>query len=89
MVFSSISFLCFFLPAVLTAYYVIPFVAWRNAVLLLASLLFYAWGEPTYVFLMIASILFNYNCTVGGLTNPIAAKRAQRSFAAIMVIDFS
>ena len=61
MVFSSISFLCFFLPAVLTAYYVIPFVAWRNAVLLLASLLFYAWGEPTYVFLMIASILFNYN----------------------------
>lgn len=61
MVFSSIPFLCFFLPIVLVVYYVIPSMPWRNAVLLATSLLFYAWGEPIYVFLMIASILFNYN----------------------------
>lgn len=59
MVFSSIVFIFTFLPLVILAYYLAP-VKLRNFVLLLASLIFYAWGEPVYLFLMVYSILFNY-----------------------------
>ena len=59
MVFSSIPFLYYFLPIVLLAYFLIP-VKGRNAVLLLASLIFYAWGEPVYVFLMLVSVAVGY-----------------------------
>ncbi|KNZ42877.1 MBOAT family O-acyltransferase [Acetobacterium bakii] len=59
MVFSSILFLFTFLPLVLVFYYVSPKTL-RNALLLLASLFFYAWGEPVYVFLMLFTILFDY-----------------------------
>ena len=61
MLFSSITFLGFFFPVVLIAYYALPHRVYRNAVLLLASMLFYAWGEPKFVLLMLASVLFNYN----------------------------
>ena len=59
MLFSSIVFLFTFLPAVLVLYYLLP-ERFHNPVLLLASLIFYAWGEPVYIFLMLLSILFNY-----------------------------
>ena len=59
MLFSSIVFLFTFLPITLLLYYLVPRKA-KNAVLLIASLIFYAWGEPVYIFLMIISILFNY-----------------------------
>ncbi len=59
MLFSSIVFLFTFLPAVVILYYLLP-VRFRNVILLLASLVFYAWGEPVYLFLMLLSILFNY-----------------------------
>ena len=59
MVFSSNIFLFFFLPAVLLFYYLLPR-SLRNAVLLLGSLVFYAWGEPVYIFLMLFTILLNY-----------------------------
>ncbi len=59
MIFSSISFLYFFLPLVLLFYFMAP--KWgKNIVLLLTSLLFYAWGEPKYVLLMIILILIGY-----------------------------
>ena len=61
MLFSSITFLGFFLPFILIIYYVIPNRTYRNCVLFLGSLLFYAWGEPKFIFLMFASIIFNYN----------------------------
>ena len=61
MLFSSLTFLYGFLPAVLMAYFLAPG-AWKNGVLLLVSLLFYAWGEPKYVLLMIGSILLFYLC---------------------------
>lgn len=61
MLFSSIVFLGFFLPVVLIVYYVIPSIKYRNCVLLVSSLLFYAWGEPKFVLLMIISILFNFS----------------------------
>lgn len=60
MVFSSLVFLCVFLPIVLALYYALPTLRIRNILLIFVSLLFYAYGEPVYVLLMIFSILINY-----------------------------
>ncbi|MCM3701157.1 MBOAT family protein [Paenibacillus macerans] len=59
MVFSSSIFLFCFLPLVLIGYFLLK-IEYRNAFLLLASLFFYAWGEPKFVFVIILSILINY-----------------------------
>ena len=59
MVFSSAVFLFGFLPLVLAGYFLLP-KKFRNGFLTVASLLFYAWGEPKFVFVMILSILMNY-----------------------------
>jgi len=59
MVFSSILFLFYFLPAILIFYYLAP-KSKRNGVLFFGSLFFYAWGEPVYVLLLIFSTVFNY-----------------------------
>ncbi len=61
MLFSGIPFLFYFLPAVLLGYFLMP-ARRKNGFLLLVSLLFYAWGEPRYVFLMLAAIVFFYLC---------------------------
>ena len=61
MLFSGIPFLYYFLPAVLMVYFLVPRWA-KNAVLLLSSLVFYGWGEPKYVYLMIATIALFYGC---------------------------
>ena len=70
MVFSSITFLFFFLPTVLLLYQ-LSGKRTRNALLLAASLFFYSWGEGVYVLLMVISIIINYS---GGLL--IAERRA-------------
>ena len=59
MLFSSIPFLYYFLPIVMLIYYAVP-KALKNSVILIFSLAFYAWGEPVYVFLMVATIALNY-----------------------------
>ncbi len=59
MVFSSLVFLFLFLPVVLILYYLTPR-KFRNLTLLIADLVFYAWGEPVFVLLMIFSIVINY-----------------------------
>lgn len=59
MVFSSLFFMFLFLPVVLGVYYAVP-KAGKNLVLLLASIFFYAWGEPIYIILMLFSAVFNY-----------------------------
>lgn len=59
MVFSSVVFLFFYLPVTLAAYYVAPR-RWRNVVLLAVNLLFYAWGEPVYVLIMLLSTAIDY-----------------------------
>ena len=75
MLFSGIPFLYCFLPAVLGVYYLVPR-GWKNAVLLLASLLFYAWGEPRYVLLMLATILVFYLCGLAiGRAGSLGRKR--------------
>ena len=60
MVFSSLIFLYLFLPLCLIAYFCIPGMAAKNVVLVVFSIVFYAWGEPSYVFLLLASGTFNY-----------------------------
>ena len=59
MLFSSNVFLFAFLPVVLAVYYLVPR-ALRNPVLLVVSLIFYGWGEPVYLLLMLAAIFLNY-----------------------------
>jgi alginate O-acetyltransferase complex protein AlgI len=57
MVFSSVVFLFYFLPVFFLLYYLLP---WKNTVLLIASLLFYGWGEPRYLPLLLFVIVLNY-----------------------------
>ena len=59
MLFSSITFLYYFLPVMLITYFLVP-KRMKNAVLLAGSLVFYAWGEVNYVPLMVISILIGY-----------------------------
>lgn len=59
MVFSSVEFILIFLPVFLIVYYITP-VSYRNVILLFGSLVFYAYGEPKFVFLLIASMFVNY-----------------------------
>ena len=61
MLFSSLPFLYYFLPAVLLIYFLVPRGA-KNTVLLLSSLFFYGWGEPKYVLLMMSTIALFYSC---------------------------
>ena len=64
MLFSSIPFLYYFLPIVVIVYFCLPKVL-KNAWLLISSLVFYGWGEPKYVFLMIGTIVLFYGCGLG------------------------
>ena len=59
MVFSSIPFLFFFLPIVMILYFIVPR-RFKNFVLLACSLVFYAWGEPVYITIMLFSTVFDY-----------------------------
>ena len=60
MLFSSLVFIWYFLPAVFILYHLIPWKNGKNGVLLAASLFFYGWGEPKYIFLMLLSVSMNY-----------------------------
>jgi alginate O-acetyltransferase complex protein AlgI len=71
MLFSSITFLLFFFPVFLGLYYLLP---WKNGVLLVASLLFYAWGEPRFVPLLLLSAAVNHACAMGIARNPTRAR---------------
>lgn len=62
MVFSSLSFLLYFFPIVLLLYFIRKDLKWRNGVLLISSLFFYAWGEPIWILAMVVSTAVNYFC---------------------------
>lgn len=79
MLFSGIPFLFYFLPAVLILYFLTPNKL-KNAVLLLGSLVFYAWGEPKYVLLMLVSILLYYSFGLG-----IGCTRFRRTFLTLAI----
>lgn len=76
MIFSSLVFLYAFLPAVLLVYFLFP-KRWRNGVLLIFSLLFYGWGEPKFILLMVGSFTAAY-----ALGFPIAKYRLEKPAAA-------
>ena len=79
MLFSSVPFLFYFLPCVLILYFLTPARA-KNSVLLLASLVFYGWGEPRYLPVMLASILQGY--CFGLLIEKYRGRRPARLFLA-------
>ena len=75
MLFSGLTFLYYFLPAVLIAYFLVPD-GWKNGVLLFFSLFFYAWGEPKLALLMVVTILVFYVCGLAiGRANGQAARK--------------
>lgn len=65
MIFSSLTFLGVFLPVIYILYWLMPSLRLKNVLLLAASLLFYAYGEPVYVLLLIGSSFINYLCARG------------------------
>ena len=72
MLFSSVQFLFFFLPIFLILYYIVPFKL-KNLILLIFSLIFYAWGEPIYIVLMVFSSIVDY--TNGRLIEKYPSKK--------------
>ena len=88
MLFSSIVFLFTFLPAVVILYYLLP-VRFRNVILLLASLVFYALGKPVYLFLMLLSILFNYFSGLDIARNLQDKRAAKRSLVFNLIINLA
>ena len=78
MLFSSITFLVFFLPLTLVLYYCCSGLKYRNFLLLFLSLFFYAWGEPIYVFVMVSSIVMNHvlGIFVGRSSSTVKTRRA-------------
>ncbi len=86
MVFSSVQFLFFFLPVVLGAYFVAPKRA-RNAVLLVASLLFYLWGAGELALLLVFSILLNYGFGLAvGARQDRGDERGARRLVAVDIV---
>ena len=78
MVFSSLTFLTCFFPIVLALYFVKGSIRWRNGVLLAASLVFYAWGEPIWIVAMLASTLVNWVCA--GMISVCRGNAAKRGW---------
>ena len=84
MVFSSIVFLCLFLPTIILLYYLIP-VRFRNGLLMAASLLFYAWGEPLYVLIMLFSTVFDY--VNGLLIGRFRSRGKDKAVKAVLIVS--
>lgn len=84
MVFSGLNFLFIFLPVVIVAYYICPRQC-RNAILLVASIIFYAWGEPKYILIMLVSTVFDYvnGILIGNF------KDKKRKWAEVLVLVIS
>ena len=85
MLFSSIPFLYYFLPLVVLIYFLVPGRG-KNTVLLVSSLIFYGWGEPKLLFLMIFTIVLFYLC---GLAIGRAGEQRQRKFWLLVSVVIS
>ncbi len=86
MVFSSLTFIAFFFPITVILYYVCKNKTWRNCVLTVLSLIFYAWGEPKFVLIMILSIGVNY---AAGILMDKAKSAAARTVFMIVGVGLS
>lgn len=80
MVFSSLVFLCIFFPVVILGYSFCPGLKGKNLLLLAASLLFYAWGEPKWIVVMLTTVLIDYSA---GVIIGKSKKKNVRKFALI------
>ncbi len=88
MVFSSITFLLYFLPVSIAGYFVLSFSrAMQNIWLLVVSLLFYAWGEPAFIFILVGSIIVNWIC--GLLIAAFDSKKKARKAVLVVNIIFN
>ena len=88
MLFSSIPFLYYFLPAVLVMYFLVP-KRWRNAVLLISSLFFYGWGEPKMLILMMLTISVFYVCGLAiGMAKQRKWKKVWLTVSVVMGLGF-
>ena len=81
MVFSSITFLFYFLPLVLFSYYLVPYKL-KNFILLIFSLIFYAYGEPIYIFIMLFSCVVDY-------INALIIDKYRNTYKAKLALIFS
>ena len=86
MVFSSLTFLPLFLPLVFLLYYMMRRDGAKNAVLLVFSLLFYAWGEPKWIFVMLLTVSVNYFC---GILMDRSQKQVTRTLSMIAGVALS
>ncbi|MCR5368868.1 MAG: MBOAT family protein [Eubacterium sp.] len=84
MLFSSITFLYVFLPAVLLLYFIAPRKI-RNLILLMTSLIFYGWGEPKYIIVMVVSIIVGY--IFGRLTGSFKKKSKDKTAKLCVVLS--
>ena len=84
MVFSSLIFLYVFLPLCLVAVWLTPSIRAQNAILLIASLFFYAWGEPIYVLLMVFTAFIIWIC--GRLMHRSRAKKQKKIFLVLAIV---
>lgn len=88
MVFSSIIFIFTFLPITLILYYISPRKI-KNITLLIASLIFYAWGEPKYIFLMILTIIFDYFAALLINKNSNNRRKSRQIFIFTIIINIA
>ena len=85
MVFSSLSFIFIFIPLTALLYFIAPGRTWRNAVLLAASLIFYSWGEPKLVLLMMLAAFIAW---AGGLLiDRLREKRGPSLFVFVITVS--
>lgn len=88
MLFSSIEFIFYFLPLVLIIYYALYFARpLQNIFLVIVSLFFYAWGEPKFVLLMLASIVVNYLLAL--IIDKVRAQKYQSKFFLVIMLIFN
>ena len=87
MVFSSLAFICVFLPAVFLLHQAIPGIRGKNLLLIVASLVFYAYGEPVYILLMLASTIVNWAFALAiGRAQTAGAEDGRRSRSAKLAV---
>ncbi len=86
MLFSSIPFLYYFLPIVLIVYFALPKIFMKNTWLFVASMFFYAWGEPKHAILMLAAITFGY--IYGLLIEKFRGKKLSKFFLVLAVLTY-
>src|SRR5919112_4271499 len=86
MLFNSPLFLLAFLPLFLVAYFVVRGVPLRNAVIVLFSTFFFAWGDPIFVWYVIAGTWIDYMIIKHVLSNPARSDKARKSAVVVAIM---